>query len=680
MVDPMTKAEATKRIAKLREAIEKYRYEYHVLNTLSISEEALDSLKQELVDLEGLFPELVTPDSPTQRVAGRPLPQFKKVPHKVTQWSFNDAFSPEDLREFDARVRRMLRSETGKEEHPTYICELKIDGLKVVLEYEKGLLKTAATRGDGKVGEDVTENVRTIESVPLRLNKPLDIIVEGEAFMPLSQFARINAEQAKNGEELYANPRNITAGTIRQLDSRIVAARKPSTFIYDIARLEPDPTTTQEAELAYLHDLGFKVNPNHIHAKSIEDVITYWEKWQSAKDREDYLIDGVVIKVNEKKYQDLLGYTGKAPRFGIAFKFPAEQVATVLQDIGLQVGRTGVITPVAHLRPVLVAGSTVSRATLHNEDEIKRLDLRIGDTVILQKAGDVIPDIVTVLTELRTGKEKVFHMPTKCPECDSELEKKMIGSKGTSASAAYYCTNTRCPAKDRRSLYYFTSKHAFDIEHLGPKNLDVLLDEGLIATAPDIFTLEKGDLLALPRFAEKSADNLLASIEKARSITLPRFIVALSIPNVGEETAIDFADQFGTFEKFSQASVDELASIEGVGPIVAESVVIWFKDTHHQKVVRELLGQVTLQNPMRGAVGAAHKLSGKTLVLTGTLPTLSRDEAKELIRRAGGKVASSVSKKTDYVVAGESAGSKLDEAEKLGVQVISEAAFLKLVA
>jgi DNA ligase (NAD+) len=673
----MKKPEAEKRIQKLREAIDKYRYEYHVLNSLSISEEALDSLKQELVDIEKEYPDLITPDSPTQRVAGKPLAGFKKITHKVTQWSFNDAFSPEDMQEFDARVRRMLKQETSKELIPTYICELKIDGLKVVLEYENGLLKTAATRGDGKVGEDVTENVRTMQSVPLRLNKPINIIVEGEAYMPLSQFKKINKEQEKNGEELYANPRNITAGTIRQLDSSIVAKRQPSTFIYDIAQLENDATKTQESELDLLRSLGFKVNTNHVCAKNIDEVIKFWEKWQKAKEKEDYLIDGVVVKVNEKEYQEILGYTGKAPRFGIAFKFPAEQVTTVLEDIVLQVGRTGVVTPVAHLRSVLVAGSTVSRATLHNEDEVNRLGLRIGDTVILQKAGDVIPDIVKVLTEFRTGKEKVWKMPKECPECETLLARRTIGAKASETSAAYYCNNTRCPAKDRRTFYYFTSKGAFDIEHLGPKNLDVLLDEGLITIPADIFTLQKGDLLALPRFAEKSVDNLLEAIEQARSVKLERFIVALSIPNVGEETAIDFAHHFETFEKFRKATHDELAHIEGVGPIVADSVTEWFKDSHHAHKVDELLKQVKIANPIKST--NVSKGTGKIFVLTGTLPTLSRDEAKGLIRKAGGKVASSVSKKTDYVVAGESAGSKLDEAEKLGITVISEAEFLKLI-
>jgi DNA ligase (NAD+) len=671
----MTKREAENRIPKLREAIEHYRYSYHVLNKLNISEEALDSLKRELVEIEMQFPELVTSDSPTQRVAGKPLPQFKKVPHKVAQWSFNDAFSEDDMRDFDARVKRFLKSETDKDISPSYICELKIDGLKVVLEYEKGLLKTAATRGDGKVGEDVTENVRTIQSVPLRLNQPLDIIVEGEAYMPKSEFERINREQEKKGEELFANARNITAGTIRQLDSRIVAERRLSTFIYDIAALTPDTTKTQAEELELLRKLGFRVSNDYVHAADIDGVIAFWKKWHTAKEKQDYLIDGVVVKVNEKAYQDILGYTGKAPRFGIALKFPAEQVTTVVEDIILQVGRTGVITPVAHLRPVLVAGSTVSRATLHNEDEINRLGLRIGDTVILQKAGDVIPDIVQVLMEMRTGKEKKFTMPQECPECGAPLARRTIGSK-SETSAAYYCMNPRCPAKDRRSFYYFTSKHAFDIEHLGPKNLDVLLDEGFITTYADIFTLKKGDLLTLPRFGEKSVDNLLAAIEKARTVTLSRFIVALSIPNVGEETAIDLAAHFTTFKSFSQAKAEAFSEIPGVGPIVAQSITEWFADSHHIKVVGELLKQVTIEQSISKPKNT--KLAGKVFVLTGTLPTLSRDEVKELIRKSGGDVSSSVSKKTDYVVAGESAGSKLDEAQKLGVTVIDEAEFLKL--
>jgi DNA ligase (NAD+) len=413
----------------------------------------------------------------------------------------------------------------------------------------------------------------------------------------------------------------------------------------------------------------------------MDEVIAYWHEWLKKKDKEDYLIDGVVVKVTEREYQDALGYTGKAPRWGIALKFPAEQVTTVVEDIALQVGRTGVITPVAHLRPVLVYGSMVSRATLHNEDEIRRLDVRIGDTVILQKAGDVIPDIVKVLTEMRTGREKVFHMPDVCPECGTPLEKKSVGTQGKNKeqqqSAALYCGNSRCPAKDRRMLYHFTSKHAYDIEHLGSKNLDLLLDAGLIASRADIFTLKKGDLLELPRMGEKSVDNMLAAIEKARTQPLPRFIVGLSIPEVGEETARDLAEHFGSIDKLQSATRAELEALSGVGPRVADSVTNYFADKHNKKVVSDLAAQVHIEKPKTKAKNT--KLSGKTFVLTGTLPTLSRDEAKAMILAQGGKVSGSVSKNTDYVVAGESAGSKYDEAQKLGVTILDEKGLLGLL-
>ena len=495
----MTKNEAEKRLEVLRKSIEKYRYSYHVLNESLISEEALDSLKKELVEIESEFPELVTPDSPSQRVAGKPLDGFKKVRHEIPQWSSNDAFSENDVQDFDARVQRFYKSETGKDIIPEYVCEHKIDGMHVVLTYENGLLKTGATRGDGTHGEDVTANIKMIESVPLRLNKKISCIVEGEIYMTKSQFAELNAMQKKAGVEVFANPRNVVAGTIRQLDSSIVAQRKLSTFIYDISRIDGEVPSSQAEELKLLSDLGFRVNKENKICKNVDEVIEYWKSWKEKKDKEDYFFDGVMVKVNSLHVQGVLGYTGKAPRFVVAFKFPAEQVTTVVEDIVVQIGRTGAITPVAHLRPVLVYGSTVSRATLHNIDEIRRLDVRIGDTVILQKAGDVIPDIVKVLTEFRTDKQKIFNMPKACPECDTLLSKKEIGTKGSEESAALYCANSRCPAKDRRTLYYFTSKNALDIEHLGPKNLDALLDAGLISSRADIFTLKKGDLLELPR-------------------------------------------------------------------------------------------------------------------------------------------------------------------------------------
>ena len=693
----MTKKEAEIRLEKLKKAIEKYRYSYHVEDISLIPDEALDSLKKELVDIETEFPELVTPDSPSQRVAGVALSGFKKVKHEIPQWSSNDAFSQDDARDFDARVRRFYKSETGGDIVPAYVCEHKIDGMHIVLTYEKGILKTAATRGDGTFGEDVTANIKMIESVPLKLNQPISCIVEGEIYMTKKQFARINELQKKNGMEVFANPRNIVAGTIRQLDSSIVAERKLSTFIYDISRIDGVFPESQEKELKLLAFFGFRVNKDYCVAKNIDEAIEFWKLWRDKKDSEDYFFDGIMIKVNERNIQETLGYTGKAPRFVVALKFPAEQVTTVVEDIVVQVGRTGVITPVAHLRPVFVYGSTVSRATLHNEDEIRRLDVRVGDTVILQKAGDVIPDIVKVLTEFRTGKEKVFHMPETCPECDTNLAKKEIGTpssakastfvktladksagEGSGAmSAALYCANTRCPAKDRRTLYYFTSKNALDIEHLGPKNLDALLDAGLISSRADIFTLKKGDLLELPRFGEKSADNLLEAIEKKRHIGLDRFIVCLSIPEVGEETARDLAAHFGNFENFQNAPQEALESINGVGPRVSKSVVNWFADKHNQKVVKDLLEQITVESVQKKTIN--QKFTGKIFVLTGTMPNLSRDEAKQQILNLGGKVASSVSKNTNYVVAGENAGSKFDDAQKLNIKIIDEKEFLELV-
>lgn len=658
------------RARKLREAINHYRYAYHVLDKQEISDEARDSLMHDLSLLEKEYPELIVPDSPTQRIEGKPLEAFRKVKHKVPQWSFNDVFSIEELREFDLRVKRFLKGAT-----PTYACELKIDGLKIVLEYEKGVLKQAATRGDGVVGEDVTQNIRTIESVPLRLTENIDVVVEGEVWMKKSTLSAINKERTKEGLEPFANPRNVAAGSIRQLDSKIAASRKLEMFVYDLVLSSEPIPGEQHKELALLQKLGFKVNPHFIHVDSIEGAVNHWEEWKEKAKKEDYQIDGIVVKVNERELQERLGYTGKAPRFAVAFKFPAEQVTTLVEDIQIQVGRTGVLTPVAHLKPVLVYGSVVSRATLHNEDEIKRLDVRIGDTVILQKAGDVIPDIVKVLPELRTGKEKHFKMPQKCPECDTPVERKQIG-KGEK-SAAYYCVNSKCPAKDRRRLYHFASKHALDIDGLGPKVIDLLVEHNLVSTYDDFFTLEKGDLLPLPRLAEKSADNLIASLEKAKKVELPRLIIALSIPQVGEETAYDLAATFGTIQKIAGSSKEDLMALEGIGDIVAESLYKWFRDTHNKKLLERLLEQISVESVSKTNVAGA--LRGKTVVLTGSLSSLSRDEAKERVRKEGGDVSGSVSSKTDFVVAGEDPGSKFEEAKRLGVKILSEEEFLSML-
>ena len=661
------------RIKKLRKVINYHRYLYHVLDKQEISDEALDSLKYELADLEDRFPSLITSDSPTQRVAGKALDKFEKIRHAVPQWSFNDAFTEEDIRNFDARVKKFLDLPVGKD--VAYTTELKIDGFKTVLTYEDGSLKTAATRGDGTIGEDVTLNVRTIESVPLKLEELVDIIVEGEIWMSKSDFEKLNGERAKMGEELFANPRNVAAGTIRQLDPKIVSGRKLQSFVYDIARANFFLPDSQTEELEKIKKLGFKINKNYKHCRNIDEVISYWKEWQKRSEREDYWIDGVVLKVDSRRQQESLGYTGKAPRFAIAFKFRAKQATTKILNIGIQVGRTGVLTPVAHLEPVVLAGSTVSRATLHNEDEIVRLDLKIGDTVIVEKAGDVIPSIISVIKEMRIGDEKEFSFPKKCPVCGWEAVR-------LAGEAAYRCVNKKCLAKERRRLYYFTSKPAFDINHLGPKMVDLLADNGLVSSPVDFFDLKLSDLENLPRFGRKSAGNLIKAVENRRRIPLSRFIISLGISQVGEETACDLAKRFRSVKELSSASVEELQGINGVGEVVAFSIHGWFKDGANKILLEGLLKRVKVVNEdfkVAGGVKQLGPLSGKNFVFTGTIPGMERDEAKRLVRDLGGEISESVSAKTNYLVAGSSTGSKLEKAKKLGVEILSEAEFLRMV-
>ncbi|HEV8666872.1 MAG TPA: NAD-dependent DNA ligase LigA [Candidatus Paceibacterota bacterium] len=673
------------RYEKLKESVQHYRRQYHVYDIEEIPESARDTLMDELADIEREYPSLITPDSPTQRVAGTALPQFKKIKHVVPQWSFNDAFSEHDIRDFDTRVRRMLKNYGGPtsisdmEVGPpfTYVCELKIDGLKIVLTYQKGILITAATRGDGVVGEDVTHNVRTIESVPLKLTRPVDIIVEGEVWMSEKALKDTNALRAKNEEPLFANPRNAAAGSIRQLDPKVAAARKLDTFIYDVAQTSEALPPTQAEELEYLQGLGFKVNKNFKVADGVKDILKYWEHWKGKGKSLGYWIDGVVIKVNEHALQERLGYTGKAPRFAIAFKFPAEQVTTVVEDIVLQVGRTGVLTPVAHLRPVSVAGSTVSRATLHNEDEIRRLDVRVGDTVILQKAGDVIPDIVQVLTELRPKGSKPYKWPTHVAECggDGSIER-------VPGQAAWRCVYKNSFAQQRRVMRHFASKGALNIEGLGPSTVDALMEKGLLTHFDDFFTLKEGDLLTLEGFAEISAKKLIASIEKVASgVTLSRFITGLSVSQVGEETAILLSQTFKTIDDIAAAKIEDLENIKGIGDVVARAIYDWFHLTENKKLIERLKKNIKIENPDFAARRnlAELPLVGKTFVLTGTMASMSRDEAKEKLRKLGADVSSSVSKKTYAVVAGEEAGSKLEKAEELGVKVMTEEEFLKLV-
>ena len=671
------------RVEKMRSEINRHRYFYHTLDRPEISDTAFDTLIRELEELEAKYPELASPDSPTLRVGSAPLEKFEKVEHQIPQWSFDDAFNEEDIRAFDKRVKKILFQEQGRETTLEYVTELKIDGLKIVLTYQNGKLKTAATRGDGKVGEDVTENAKTIKSIPLVLKEPVSIIVEGEVYMERSIFNSLNIERKKKSEELFANPRNIAAGSLRQLDPKITASRKLASFVYDVAKLERfdlknskgRTLESQEEELKFLEHLGFKVNPHWQKVKNIEEVIKLWQSWEKKKEKENYLIDGLVIKVNDTQQQKILGYTGKSPRFGIAFKFQAEQVTTVVENITLQIGRTGVLTPVAHLRPVLVAGSVVSRATLHNEDEIKRLDVRVGDTVIIQKAGDVIPDVVQVLKDLRTGKEKEFKFPTHFPLCGGDGKIERIPGQ-----VAYRCVAKNSYSQQKRKLEHFVSKKAFDIDGLGPKLIAQLMNAEIISNFDDIFTIKKGDLTTLPRFGEKSIENLLQAIDKAKDVTLARFIIGLSISQVGEETARDLAEHFKTAENFEKAILEELEKLSGIGPIIALSITEWFKNKENKKLYERLLKQVRIKTPhFAKATRGKQVFKGLVFVLTGTLPTLSRDEADEMIREAGGKISSSVSKNINYVLAGEEAGEKLEKAQELGIKIISEEEFLGML-
>lgn len=657
------------RLNKLKEILDRHRYLYYVLDKPEISDEAYDSLYRELEDIEKDNPELITPDSPTQRVGGEPLKEFNKITHTSQQWSFDDIFDFDDLVKWEEKVKNFMRKAGIERENIEYCCELKIDGLKIILTYRDGKLIQGATRGDGLVGEDVTSNIKTIQSIPISLKKNIDINVVGEVWLGKKNLKVINKEREKSGEPVYANTRNLAAGSLRQLDPKITASRKLDSFIYDIDYVGQGNIESQIDEIRLLSDLGFKTNTYTKVFDSIQGIQKFYEEWTKKKHDLEYELDGIVIKINSVKIQKELGYTAKSPRWAVAYKFPAEQVTTVVEDIVLQVGRTGVLTPVAHLTPVRVAGSTVSRATLHNEDEIKRLDVRIGDTVILQKAGDVIPDIVSVVTELRPKNSKPYKFPNRVAACGGDGSIERIPSE-----AAWRCVSNDSFDQISRKYHYFVSKKCFDIDGMGPKILDILLEEGLINSFADIFTLKRGDLLSLPRFAEKSVDNLLESIEKSRKVTLPRFLASLSISQVGEETAYDIAKHFGSIELIQNAKYEEIESIYGVGPIVAKSLFDWFGDKENQKIIKDLLKQIEIEKVSSTDL----KLSGKSFVFTGTI-NMDRVEAQELVRKLGGEVSSSVSKNTSYVVAGENAGSKLDKANELGVKVIDEQEFIKMV-
>jgi len=666
----MTRQEAKQRIEKLKKVISHHRYLYHVLNRQEISDAALDSLKHELYQLEQKFPEFITPDSPTQRVAGKPLEGFVKVKHEVPMLSIEDVFSEKELLDWEDYLKRLQPSR-----HPfEYFAELKIDGFAVALIYEDGILKYGATRGDGKVGEDVTQNLKTIESIPLKLREwrgltsALERIeIRGEVYMRKEAFEKVNQERKKKGEPLYANPRNLAAGSIRQLDPKLAASRPLEFLAYDLVINLGQKTHSEEHQI--LKALGFKTDSYAKICKNLEKAVELWRKIAKERATLPHLIDGVVVIVNDNDLFDKLGVVGKSPRGMRAFKFSPEQATTIIEDIKLQVGRTGAITPVAYLKPVQVGGVTVSRATLHNTEEIKRLGVKIGDTVIVGRAGDVIPEVIKVLPKLRTGKEKKFQMSTTCPVCGRKLVRK-------AKEVVWRCKNPDCQARRREFLYHLTSKKAFDVEGLGPKIIDQLMDENLISRAPDIFELEEGDLLPLERFAEKAAQNLVQAIQKSKKITLARFIYSLGIRHVGEETAIDLANYSGSIDKLKKASRQDLEKIPDIGGKVSESIYNWFQQKRNQKLINDFIkAGVTILPPET----AGKKLHGLTFVTTGTLELMSRTEAEKKIRLQGGHPTGSISKQTDYLVVGKEPSSKLEKAKELGVKTIGEKEFLEMI-
>ena len=661
----MNKGEAKERVEKLKKTINRHRYLYHVLNRQEISDEALDALKKELFDLEQAFPELVTPDSPTQRVAGKPLKQFEKIRHPEPMLSFNDAFDENDMAEWEKRFEKIV----PRSAKHGYYCELKIDGLAIELIYKKGRLDSGSTRGDGVIGEDVTQNLKTVDAIPLVLNEEKDVVVRGEVFITRKEFEKINKVQKKAGLKIYANPRNLAAGSIRQLDLKVTASRHIDSYVYSL--ITDFGQKTHEEEHRILKDLGFKTNPHNKFVKDLTGVQEFRDYWEEHREKLNYEIDGVVVILNDEKLLQKVGVVGKAPRGAIAYKFSPKESETIVEDIIVQVGRTGVLTPVAVLRPVQIGGTTVSRATLHNLDEIKRLGVKIGDTVIVGRAGDVIPDVKKVLKELRTGKEKEFHMPKKCPACREPIER-------FADQVAYRCMNRDCPAIKREAIYHFVSRKALNMDGVGPRIIDNLMSAGLIRDSADLFSLKKEDLLNLERFAEKSAENVIEAIQSKKKVLLNKFIYSLGIDHVGEETGFVLAKKFKSLRNIAEASLEELQNVPDVGPVVAQSIYAWFQKPYNKNILSKFKKAGVHIVEERVTKDSA-KFAGKTFVLTGTLESLGRDEAQDKIRKLGGDVSSSVSKNTDYVIAGSEPGSKYDEAQKLGIKVIDEKEFLNMV-
>ncbi len=665
----MNLKEAKDRVVKLRDTIAKERYNYHVLDKQTMSDPALDSLKHELYELEQEYPELITSDSPTQRVGGQPLDKFEKVRHSERMLSMEDVFSEDEFQAWYERIGKLL-----DQPRFTVFCMVKLDGLAITLTYQDGILVQAATRGDGVVGENITSNIKTIESIPLRLRdsksaqKALKgtFEVRGEVYFPVDEFKKYNQQLKKQGKKEFANPRNAAAGTVRQLDPRITAERKLSFLAWDI--VTDIGQKTHDNEWKILHQLGFKVSPEFQVTKSVGEVKDYWNKMQDKRENMNYWIDGTVIRVNNNQQFAKLGVVGKTPRGLVAWKFPAEEATTVVEDVEWFVGRTGALTPVAIVKPTWIGGTTVKHASLHNADEIKRLDLRIGDTVILVKAGEIIPKVVRVLNEMRPSNVRRIEPPRHCPVCGSETKRK-------EGEVATYCTNDDCPAKDQGRILH--AVRAFEIDGLGDSIVAQLLEAGLIQSAPDLFTLKPEELLELEGFAKVSATKLKKAIADKKTIPLDRFLVALGIRHVGEQTARDIADHFGSLDRIISAKAEDLNTIPGIGNVVAESLHSFFSSETNQDLIEDYKKHGVKVGSTK--TGQTKPLSGQSFVFTGSMKTMSRDEAKQRVRDLGARTPGSVSKETTYLVVGEKPGSKLAKAKKVGVSVLSEDDFLAIL-
>jgi len=668
MLDKQTAGE---RIEKLRAEIRYHERKYYVENNPEISDYEFDQLVKELEAMEAQYPEFITPDSPTQRVGGEPAEEFATVEHRVVMLSLDNTYSQEELLDFDNRIRKLL---PGQEIE--YIAELKLDGLGVALIYENGKLVRGATRGDGERGEDVTGNLKTIRSIPLVLEgigARLPILeVRGEVYMQKHAFEELNRQREEKGETIFANPRNASAGSVRLLDPRITASRPLDIFMYALSYVEGASFSTHWESLQALKEMGFRINPHAQGFSTIEEVTGYCDLWATRRDELDYEIDGIVIKVNSLAQHVELGSTTKSPRWAISYKFPARQATSKIEDIIVQVGRTGALTPVAVLSPTPLSGIVITRATLHNEDEIRRKDIRIGDTVLIERAGDVIPAVVMVIEEKRTGQEKEFQMPDKCPVCGSDVFK-------PEGEAVARCTNSACPAQIKEHLHHFASRDAMNIDGLGPSIIDQLVEKKLVRNAADLYFLKHEQLAELERMGEKSAQNLIDAITNSKTNNLSRLIFALGIRHIGVRAAEILAEHYHSIDTLAQSKEDELRTIYEIGPKVAESIIQFFQQEGNKAMLKRLQEARVRMSEEEAKVVGEQPLEGKTFVLTGTLKNMTRDEASEAIKKAGGKVTSSVSKNTNYVVVGESPGSKYDRAKKLGITILTEEEFMHLI-